>query len=77
MLISDEVDKNTNSSTDCLRILNQYGMCYSNPFLKRYQLSAIDRKSEIGVQISLDAFTPCSVDNINKPSGSNAAYPVC
>ena len=29
MLISDVVDKYTNSSTDCLRILNQYGMCYS------------------------------------------------
>ena len=68
MLISDVVDKYTNSSTDCLRILNQFGMCYSKPSLKRYQNSIIDRKGEIGVQISLDAFTICSVDNINKRS---------
>ena len=68
MLISDVVDKYTNSSTDCLRILNQFGMCYSKPSLKRYQNSVIDRKREIGVQMSLDSFTICSVDNINKRS---------
>ena len=68
MLISDIIDKYTNSSSECLRILNQFGMCYSKPTLNRYQNSVIERKSEIGAQISLESFTVCSVDNINKRS---------
>ena len=68
MLISDVVDKYTNSSSDCLRILNQFGICYSKTSLKEYQNSVIKRKNEVGVQLSLDSFTICSVDNINKRS---------
>ena len=68
MLISDIIDKYTNSSSECLRILNQFGICYSKPSLNRYQNSVIERKNEIGAQISLESFTVCSVDNINKRS---------
>ena len=68
MLISDVIDKYTNSSSDCLRILNQFGICYSKTSLKRYQNSVIERKNEVGVQVSLESFTICSVDNINKRS---------
>ena len=68
MLISDVIDKYTNSSSDCLRILNQFGICYSKTSLKEYQNSVIKRKDEVGVQLSLESFSICSVDNINKRS---------
>ena len=68
MLCSDIIDKYTNSSTDCLTILNQFSVCYSKKTLKSYQNSVIQTQNEIGVQLSPESFTICSVDNINKCS---------
>ena len=64
----DIIDKYTNSFSECLRILHQFGICYSKTSLNRYQNSVIEQKNEIGAQISLESFTVCSVDNINKRS---------
>ena len=68
LLFTDIIDKFTNSSWECLRILNQFGICYSKSFLNNYQESVIQRKKDIGVQLSAESFTVCSVDNINKRS---------
>ena len=67
-LFADLIDKYTNSSSDCIQIFNQFGICCSKDSLNRYQTSVIETQLESGTQISPNSFTICSIDNINKRS---------
>ena len=42
ILIPDSIDKFTNSSSECLRILNRFGLCCSKDSLKRFQTDIIE-----------------------------------
>ena len=69
ILIADIKDKFTNSSSECLRILNRFGICCSKDSLKRFQTDIIEKKFFLaGIQLSPESFTICSIDNINKRS---------
>ena len=43
ILISDIVDKFTNSSSECLKSLNKLGICCSKDSLKRYQTDIVEK----------------------------------
>ena len=44
ILIADIIDKFTNKSSECLRILNRFGLCCSKDSLKRFQTDFIEEK---------------------------------
>ena len=65
-LVAEVVDKYTSSSSECLKILNNFGICISKDTLQRYQnLIALRNKSE-GLKLPPDTFVTVSIDNINK-----------
>ena len=67
-LFADILDKYTSSSSECLKIFNQFGICCSKDSLQRYQTSVVEKDIESGVHLSPESFTICSIDNINKRS---------
>ena len=66
LIISDVIDHYSKSSTDCLKILNNLGICVSKDTLKRLQIKVSSKKIDGGIQLSPDNFTIVSIDNINK-----------
>ena len=47
VLLADLLDKYTYSSSDCLQIFNQFGICCSKDSLKRYQTSVIENNKSL------------------------------
>lgn len=67
-ILSDVIDKYTNSSTDCFKILNKIGVCISKDTHLRHQNVVIEKSLEVGPPIDPRSFTIGSADNINKRS---------
>jgi hypothetical protein len=68
VVIADTLDKYTNSSSDCLQIMNSFGICVSKDTLLRFQVQKAEETLLNGPNISKHAFAIASADNINKRS---------
>ncbi|XP_071949801.1 uncharacterized protein [Antedon mediterranea] len=67
MLITDAIDKFTNSSAKCLGLLAQFGICVSKDTFLRYQTHVAELEMTSKPFVS-NAFTIISIDNIDKNS---------
>ena len=65
MLVADVVDKFSNSSDECLRLLNELGVCVSERTLARFQVNVAEESLKKGPLQDEDTLTCASIDNFN------------
>ncbi|CAC5420144.1 unnamed protein product [Mytilus coruscus] len=68
LIISDIIDKFTTSSSDCINILNKFGICVSKQTLERNQTMVVENKVNKPVDKIPSTLTIASIDNVNKRS---------
>ncbi|CAG2218346.1 unnamed protein product [Mytilus edulis] len=66
LIISDIIDKFTTSSSDCISILNKFGICVSKQTLERNQTMVVEKKVNKPVDKIPSTLTIASIDNVNK-----------
>ena len=65
MIVADVVDKLSNSSDECLQLLNDLGACVSERTLARFQVKVAEKILKEGPSLNENSITCASVDNIN------------
>ncbi|CAC5360384.1 unnamed protein product [Mytilus coruscus] len=68
LIISNIIDKFTTSSSDCINILNKFGLCVSKQTLERNRTMVVENKVNKPVDKIPSTLTIASIDNVNKRS---------